>query len=41
VFDFPWCDDFAAARNGCIRHVIGEWIFWMDADERLDEENRE
>ena len=19
VFEFPWCDDFAAARNECIR----------------------
>ena len=25
VFDFPWCDDFAAARNECIRHATGEW----------------
>ena len=41
VFDFPWCDDFAAARNECIRHATGEWIFWMDADERIDEANRE
>ena len=41
VFDFPWCDDFAAARNECIRHATGEWIFWMDADERIDEVNRE
>jgi len=21
VFDFPWIDDFAAARNECIRHA--------------------
>jgi len=41
VFDFPWIDDFAAARNECIRHATGEWIFWMDADERIDEVNRE
>jgi tetratricopeptide (TPR) repeat protein len=41
VFDFPWIDDFAAARNECIRHATGEWIFWLDADERLDEVNRE
>src|SRR5713226_2024289 len=41
VFDFPWCDDFAAARNECIRHATGEWILWMDADERIDEANRE
>lgn len=29
VFDFAWCDDFAAARNECIRHATGDWIFWM------------
>jgi GT2 family glycosyltransferase len=40
VFDFPWCDSFAAARNECLRHATGDWIFWMDADDRLDEENR-
>ena len=41
VFEFPWVDSFAAARNESIRHATGEWIFWMDADDRLDEENRE
>jgi GT2 family glycosyltransferase/Tfp pilus assembly protein PilF len=41
VFEFPWCDDFAAARNECIRHAKGDFIFWMDADERVDEANRE
>lgn len=35
VFDFPWCDDFAAARNECLRQSTGEWIFWLDADDRL------
>src|SRR3974390_430711 len=41
VFDFPWCDDFSAARNEALRRATGEWIFWMDADDRLDETNRE
>jgi tetratricopeptide (TPR) repeat protein len=41
VFDFPWVDDFAAARNESISHATGEWIFWMDADDRLDEDNRQ
>jgi O-antigen biosynthesis protein len=35
VFDFPWCDDFSAARNECLRHSRGHWIFWLDADDRI------
>jgi glycosyltransferase involved in cell wall biosynthesis len=41
VFDFPWIDSFAAARNESLRHARCPWIFWMDADDRLDETNRE
>ena len=41
VYDFPWCDDFSAARNESLRRATGDWIFWMDADDRLDETNRE
>jgi glycosyltransferase involved in cell wall biosynthesis len=40
VFDFAWVDSFAAARNESLRHATGDWAFWMDADDRLDEENR-
>ncbi len=40
VFVFPWIDDFAAARNETLRHATSEWIFWLDADDRLDENNR-
>jgi tetratricopeptide (TPR) repeat protein len=40
VVDFPWVDSFAAARNEALRHASGDWIFWMDADDRLDTENR-
>ncbi len=35
VFDFEWCDDFAAARNEALRWASGEWILYIDADERM------
>ncbi len=36
VYHFSWVNDFAAARNESIRHATGDWIFWMDADDRLE-----
>ena len=41
VFEFPWVDSFAAARNAALGHAMREWIFWLDADDRLDAENRD
>jgi glycosyltransferase involved in cell wall biosynthesis/predicted Zn-dependent protease len=40
VVDFPWVDSFAAARNESLKHATGNWVFWLDADDRLDDENR-
>jgi hypothetical protein len=40
VFDFTWVDSFAAARNAALHHATGDWIFWLDADDRIDETNR-
>ena len=37
VFDFPWVDDFAAARNAVIDRCHGTWYLSVDADEYLDE----
>ena len=39
VFCFPWRDDFAAARNESLRRARGQWIFWMDSDDTIDQEN--
>lgn len=36
---FPWIDDFAAARNVSLGLANGEWLFWMDSDDTIDSEN--
>lgn len=35
IFEFPWCDDFAAARNFSLEKARGDYILWLDADDRL------
>ncbi|MGL5064170.1 MAG: tetratricopeptide repeat protein [Microcoleus sp.] len=35
VYRFEWCDDFAAARNECLKYAQGDWILVLDADEVL------
>jgi glycosyltransferase involved in cell wall biosynthesis len=35
VFHLPWEDDFAKARNFSLRFATGDWIFVLDADERI------
>ena len=35
VHEFAWVDDFAAARNHALDLAKGEWILYVDADERV------
>jgi len=35
VIEFPWTDDFAAARNVALDHSNGRWVLVLDADEVL------
>ena len=41
VHDFTWCDDFSAARNFALDRSDGEWILYVDADERLTHGDRD
>ena len=40
VLEFPWNNDFAAARNAGLRAVATDWILVLDADEELDRAGR-
>lgn len=39
VSHMEWPDDFAKARNQSISAARGRWIFWMDADDTIDQAN--
>lgn len=36
-----WDNDFSAQRNFALKHVNTEWVLYLDADERLNEQLRE
>ncbi|MDP3733683.1 MAG: polysaccharide deacetylase family protein [Nanoarchaeota archaeon] len=38
IFQFSWCDDFAAARNESLKQATGDWILILDADEVLNQD---
>jgi glycosyltransferase involved in cell wall biosynthesis len=40
VFDLPWADNFAQARNAAVRALSTDWVLIMDDDEELDPEAR-
>ncbi len=35
LIEEPWRDDFSQARNLALDHARGDWILYIDADERL------
>lgn len=41
IYDFQWIDDFSAARNFAFSKATKDYIYSADADEVLDEENRQ
>lgn len=40
IYDFTWIDDFSAARNFAFSKATMDYIFWMDADDVLEEEDQ-
>lgn len=36
LFFEPWRDDFALARNAALSRATGDWILYVDADERVE-----
>lgn len=41
IYDFPWIDDFAAARNEAFSHAGCDYCMWLDADDVLIQKDRE
>ena len=35
VIEHPWQENFSEARNAAMAHASGDWILYIDADERL------
>lgn len=35
IYEHPWNNNFAEARNVALQHCTGDWILQLDADERL------
>lgn len=39
VYDFPWKNDFSAARNFISEKVSTDYWMWLDADDMITQEN--
>lgn len=40
IFNYEWKNDFSAARNFALSKSTGEWILYLDADERLSDDSK-
>ena len=40
IYDFEWIDDFSAARNYSFSQATTDYVFWMDADDMLLDEDK-
>lgn len=40
VYDFPWINDFSAARNFAFSKATKDYILWLDADDVILKEDR-
>ncbi len=41
IYDFPWNDDFASARNASFAHAEMDYCMWLDADDVMNKAERE
>lgn len=41
LFEFPWVDSFAAVRNEALSRATAEYAFWLDADDMVEDNERE
>lgn len=37
IVSFPWCNDFAAARNAGLLYARGKWLMYLDDDEWFED----
>jgi glycosyltransferase involved in cell wall biosynthesis len=35
VYEFPWCNDFSAARNESLKYATKDLVQWIDMDDRI------
>ncbi len=41
LYEFAWCDDFAAAKNYALSQCKGDWVAFLDADEFFDTKSQQ